>query len=148
LAPTAIALFEELRAHARAVEKALGVAVPWVMASGTAHDGRYDGKSLGHALRRLQRGPDPALALRGVMVTPHDLRRTVRTHLGETLGVPPHVAERVLGHSLGRIVRTYDRGDYLAERRAALERWDAFVQRLVTGAGADVVSLPAAGRQP
>lgn len=63
----------------------------------------------------------------------------MRTHLTESLRVEPHIAELCLGHSLGKIFKTYDQGTYIKERRDALERWDAWVKRLVTGEGAAVV---------
>jgi hypothetical protein len=43
-----------------------------------------------------------------------------------------HIAERCLNHSLGRIAQTYDRGDYLQQRREALEKWAAYLERLVS----------------
>jgi integrase len=52
----------------------------------------------------------------------HDLRRTVRTGLSQ-LSVPPHIAELIIGHSIGGIVKVYDRYDYMAEKREALTRW-------------------------
>jgi hypothetical protein len=51
----------------------------------------------------------------------HDIRRTCRT-LMVKLGVRPDIAERVLGHAISRIAAVYDRYDYLAEKREALER--------------------------
>jgi integrase len=60
----------------------------------------------------------------------HDLRRTVRTGLSQ-LSVPPHIAELVIGHSIGGIVKVYDRYDYLAERREALTRWADHVLTIV-----------------
>lgn len=62
--------------------------------------------------------------------TLHDVRRTVRSGLG-ALGVPPHVAERVLGHSLQGIVAVYDRHDYMPEMSTALERWAAHLASVV-----------------
>src|SRR5262249_47842370 len=58
--------------------------------------------------------------------TPHDLRSTARSHLA-ALGVSVIVAERCLNHSLGGLLSIYDQHDYLTERRAALERWTAFI---------------------
>ena len=101
---------------------------PFVMASGSS-TGRLDDKVLGHALRRMfeKTIADPITRkkiarLRMPKFTPHDLRRTMRTELGK-LGVAPHIAERCLNHSLGRILETYDHGDYLKERSVALESW-------------------------
>jgi integrase len=71
----------------------------------------------------------------------HDLRRTVRTSLGR-LGVLPHVAERVLGHSFGsKVERTYDLHRYLPEVRQALLLWSADLERIVGGGAPKVVSI-------
>lgn len=51
----------------------------------------------------------------------HDLRRTARTLLSQL--APFHIAETMLGHSIGRIVRTYDRYHYLKEQAEAYEKW-------------------------
>jgi integrase len=50
----------------------------------------------------------------------HDIRRTGRTLLARA-GVSRDIAERVLGHVLPGIERTYNLYDYLPEKRAALE---------------------------
>jgi integrase len=73
---------------------------------------------------------------------PHDLRRTCRTWLTK-LGVARHVAEAVLGHSFkSKIEATYDTNDYLAERRAALDRWGAHLTAM--RAGENVVAMKSA----
>jgi integrase len=54
--------------------------------------------------------------------TLHDLRRTVRTGMG-MLGVAPHVAEAALNHLPPKLIRTYDRNTYAAEKKAALDLW-------------------------
>lgn len=64
---------------------------------------------------------DEAVQLKTPWVV-HDLRRTVRTGLGG-LGVLPHVAEAGLNHLPAKLIRTYDRNPYTAEKRAALELW-------------------------
>jgi len=51
----------------------------------------------------------------------HDLRRTARTNFS-TL-TDPHIAEIMLGHSLGGVWKTYDRHDYLKEQAKAYEAW-------------------------
>jgi len=125
-----VGLFEEA--------KRLSGGSPFVMASDSAQ-GRLDDKALGHALRRLFQPIilDPYSGkkiprLDMPKFTPHDLRRTMRTGLGE-LGVAPHIAERCLNHSLGRILETYDHGDYLEERRRALELWSSKVLSYLDG---------------
>jgi integrase len=137
LSPTVAALFEKLRHYAEGS--------PFVMASPLANGGeggRYTDKALIAAMRKLFDGKPPLLEFAEPHPTPHDLRRTVRTHLGETLGIPPHIGERCLNHSLGKIARVYDRADYLDERRAALEKWSAYVARLVAPGEGSVAFLP------
>ncbi len=148
LPAAAVELLKELQAIAKSLmptsakEKGLGPRA--VVASVAAGGGALSEKALNHAMRRLfeaPKGKTPLLKFDGERPTPHDLRRTVRTHLGDTLGVEFHIAERCLNHSLGRIAATYDRGDYLKQRREALDLWAAYVDRLVTGKPAKVVPL-------
>src|SRR6516162_7409740 len=73
--------------------------------------------------------------------TLHDLRRTVRTGLGK-LGVQPHIAEAVLNHLPPKLIRTYDRNTYAAEKRDALDKWASHLKTVVAQAtGANVTSL-------
>ena len=69
----------------------------------------------------------------------HDLRRCCRSLLSRA-GVQPHVAERVLGHSVGSVVaQTYDRHSYSAEIADALKRLARLIEKIVSGEGDDVV---------
>ncbi|MFZ0498062.1 MAG: site-specific integrase, partial [Steroidobacteraceae bacterium] len=74
--------------------------------------------TLNVALERVPHGLRP--------FTLHDLRRTARTQLA-ALGIRREVAERCLGHQLRGVEGTYDRHDYLKERRAALQQWTALL---------------------
>lgn len=78
--------------------------------------------------------------------TYHDLRRTAASGMAE-LKIPPHVIEAVLNHGSGAVsgvARVYNRFDYAKEKRQALERWSAEVQRITAGkAHAKVVELRA-----
>jgi integrase len=58
-------------------------------------------------------------------VTPHDLRRTARTHLtGDRMSVDEITAEHILGHLVGsRQQNTYDLDTYITPKRVALEAW-------------------------
>jgi hypothetical protein len=50
------------------------------------------------------------------------------------LGVPPHVADKILNHQAGTIsgvAAVYQRHDFLAERKEALDRWGAHVEQIV-----------------
>jgi hypothetical protein len=52
------------------------------------------------------------------------------------LGVAPHVADKILNHQAGTIsgvAAVYQRHDFLAERRTALDLWGAHVERVLTG---------------
>jgi integrase len=77
----------------------------------------------------------------------HDLRRTVATGL-QRLGVRLEVTEAILNHVSGSragIVGVYQRHDYAAEKRAALDAWGAHVAALVEAREVDsnVVSIRA-----
>jgi integrase len=73
--------------------------------------------------------------------TLHDIRRTVRTGLG-MLGVLPHVAEAALNHLPPKLIRTYDRNTYAAEKRAALDLWAGHLAVAIAQAsGANVTRL-------
>jgi integrase len=75
----------------------------------------------------------------------HDLRRTVRTGLGK-LGVQPHVAEAVLNHLPPKLIRTYDRNTYAAEKRDALDKWATHLKTVVAQAtGTNVTVLSKGG---
>jgi integrase len=63
----------------------------------------------------------------------HDLRRTCVSGMAR-LGVAPHVADKILNHQSGTIsgvAAVYQRHEFLAERRAALDLWEAHVARLI-----------------
>lgn len=70
----------------------------------------------------------------------HDLRRTARSLLSGA-GVSSDVAERVLGHAVQGVRGTYDRHEYLAEKRDALERLGVAIDRILNPPGANVVDM-------
>jgi integrase len=77
--------------------------------------------------------------------TLHDLRRTVRTGLGK-LGVQPHIAEAVLNHLPPKLIRTYDRNTYAAEKRDALDKWATHLKTVIAQAtGTNVTVLRKGG---
>ena len=77
--------------------------------------------------------------------TTHDFRRTARTHLA-ALGVDPHVAERCLNHKLKGVEGIYNRHDYFAERKAALEGWGQLLEQLEQGESSKVIPIAASRR--
>lgn len=73
----------------------------------------------------------------------HDLRRTAATGMAR-IGTPVRVTEAVLNHVSGTgggIVAVYQRHDYAAEKRQALEAWARQVLRIVEGKAENVVSI-------
>jgi integrase len=61
-----------------------------------------------------------------------DLRRTVVSGMA-SLGIAPHVADKILNHLSGTIsgvAAMYQRHEYLVERKAATEQWDNPVAQL------------------
>ena len=73
----------------------------------------------------------------------HDLRRTLASGMAR-LGVNLPIIEKVLNHrsgSFGGIVGVYQRHDFAAEKRAALECWAVHVEQVVSDERAKVVAL-------
>jgi integrase len=69
----------------------------------------------------------------------HDLRRTCVSGMAR-LGIPPHVADKILNHQAGTITgvaAVYQRHNFLAERKDALEQWGAHVREILTDASSD-----------
>ena len=66
--------------------------------------------------------------------TLHDLRRTLRTHWA-ALGVSKEVAEKYINHISGShsgVTAIYDRYTYYPEMQQAVEKWEAYLQTLVS----------------
>jgi len=65
--------------------------------------------------------------------TPRDLRRTWKTLAGAA-GLSKEIRDRIQNHARRDISsRHYDRYEYMAEKREAMERWAAYVERLLNG---------------
>jgi len=89
---------------------------------------------------KSKRAFDQTLKLKEPWIV-HDLRRTVRTGLGK-LGIQPHIAEATLNHLPPKLIRTYDRNSYEAEKRRALVQWATHLKTIVAQAsGANVTAL-------
>jgi integrase len=139
LAPAAVDQLRELRALADMLGS------PWVLASPVKDDAPISEKAINHAVRALFTG-EPPLTLPGGRARPHDLRRTLRTHVEQTLGYPEALCERILGHARGDQVDTYSAGDDLDRRREALTAWADLVLRLARGGDGKVVPITKAVR--
>lgn len=76
----------------------------------------------------------------------HDFRRTAATRLG-LLGVPRFVIGKVLNHTsltesgLARVTAVYDRYEYDAEKREALDRWAGALAAILQGKPAKIREL-------
>ena len=79
----------------------------------------------------------------------HDLRRTAKT-LMVRAGVRPDISERVLGHVIAGVEGTYDRYSYADEKRDALEKLAAMIERILNPLPSCVATLSEhrAGAQP
>lgn len=62
--------------------------------------------------------------------TPHDLRRTARTHMAR-IGILDEHAEAVLNHAKQGIVGVYNKYKYQQEKKAALIKWEAELMKIV-----------------
>ncbi len=67
-----------------------------------------------------------------------DLRRTARTIMSR-VGVRTKIAEHALGHAMAEIEETYDRYDYLDEKRDAFNRLAKHIERVINPPEADNV---------
>jgi integrase len=70
----------------------------------------------------------------------HDLRRTAKT-LMVRAGVRPDISERVLGHVIAGVEGTYDRHSYSDEKRDALEKLAAMIERILNPLPSNVATL-------
>jgi integrase len=62
--------------------------------------------------------------------TPHDLRRTARTHMSR-LRIPREHAEAVLNHAKSGMVKVYDQYEFDLEKQEALQKWSDELGRLL-----------------
>lgn len=105
--------------------------------AGREPDTNMSDKSISKAVRdRIRTTPlqrrtpqTQSLKLTGGEWSPHDLRRTMASRMGD-LGVAPHVIERCLNHIQHGIVGVYQRQEYLDERKAAFVLWGAKLAEL------------------
>jgi len=65
----------------------------------------------------------------------HDIRRSFATHSTERLGISPVIIDKILNHVTGQVrgvAAVYQHGEYLEDRRKALQKWGNFIQELVS----------------
>ena len=64
------------------------------------------------------------------------------------LGIPPHIADKILNHQAGTIsgvAAVYQRHDFLAEREEALDRWGAHIEQIIANHKSYAVTSDATG---
>jgi integrase len=67
-------------------------------------------------------------------VTGHGFRATARTMLHERLGFDPNIIEAQLAHSVrDSLGRAYNRTEFVEQRRAMLQAWADFLDKLRRG---------------
>lgn len=65
------------------------------------------------------------------MVTNRDLRRTWKTLAGQA-GLSKEIRDRIQNHTLQDVSsKSYDRWNYMREKREAMTRWNTFVTSLL-----------------
>jgi integrase len=86
-----------------------------------------------HAPKGAKAAPMPNWTL-------HDLRRTGKTLMARA-GVRPDVSERVLGQVIRGVEGTYDRHSYADEKRDALEKLSAMIERILPPTATNVATM-------
>lgn len=88
-----------------------------------------------HALTRAVKHITTHLNIKNA--TPHDFRRTGATNItSERIGLPRFIVSRVLNQisdtgGAAAVTGVYDRNEYLAEKRKALEAWANLLKKLI-----------------
>jgi integrase len=114
----------------------------WMFTTGLGGDTPISG--FGRGRERISAAMAAASGEEVAPFTLHDLRRTAATGMA-ALGIAPHVVDKILNHSSGKIAgvaKIYNRFEYLPERKAALEAWARHVESLIRPTPSNVVELP------
>lgn len=119
LAPPVVAILREREDAASEAEERS----PFVFASPRAKDGHRT--TITKAARRLREASS-------VDFIPHDIRRTVASHLA-SVGVQRLTISKLLNHAERGITAVYERHSYDAEKREALNVWAARLEKIVSG---------------
>jgi hypothetical protein len=79
---------------------------------------------------------------RGVIpvVTNRDLRRTWKTLAGKA-GVSKEIRDRLQNHTLQDVSsKSYDRWNYMPEKRAGMEKWGVFVEDMLNKKASEIAA--------
>jgi integrase len=101
-------------------------------------------QAMAYFTRRITGDDDAARTWRADPPSPHDLRRSVETRLA-ALGIAKEVRDRVLNHVQGDVgSKHYNQHRFVAEKRAALMRFEAALTAILAGDGAALADESAA----
>jgi integrase len=134
LSPEALEVVEELKAYRRKSVSLLFSTTGVTPISGFSRAKRLLDEAITKARKEKEMAPLPRW-------TVHDLRRTAATEMSR-LGTSRFIVARVINHADREVTGIYDRNPYLAEKKAALAQWAAYLIRVVTEQPANVASLP------
>ena len=128
LTPLAVEIFKAALADTEKDERGKKVSqTPFVFPGRGTDEAAIDPHAVTRAMSRLM------ASLEIENATVHDLRRTVGTNLAR-LGVSKDIRARLLNHVDGARSVTdavYNQHEFWAEKRAALETWEAELRRIV-----------------
>jgi integrase len=135
LAPLAVEIFEKLP---RLASKKNWIFTTGLGGADTPVSGFGRGRErIAAAMAEMSGGVIPAFTL-------HDLRRSAATGMAALGGIAPHIVDRILNHSSGKIsgvARIYNRYEYIPERKVALEAWALHIERLIRPTPSNVLEL-------
>jgi integrase len=115
----AITVLDKIRAMAPDASES-----KWLFPS-PRRDGPITGPAVDHAMR------DDREAFGTGNATPHDLRRTVASHM-RSIGISRLVVSKILNHAEPGVTAVYDRHSDDAEKRAALAAWGARPDEIIS----------------
>jgi integrase len=150
LSPMAVDLIREQLADVEALAVRKGRAASGFVFPGPGARASVTGAAIAKAVKREEVTKRGRATIMGVEPwTPHDLRRTVATHMEEA-GVSPFVIGHVLNHvsatKASITSRVYARYSYDREKREALDIWADRLAGIVKGAVATVTPIGVRGR--
>jgi len=120
--------------RARAESQRTNAPSVYVFPSGRNRDDGSEGCLTANRLATGLRGTMPYMLAQGVEpFTPHDVRRTVATGMGD-IGVADDLVELTLNHAVRKLKKTYDKSHKIKIRRRAMTAWaDYFAKVMRTG---------------
>ena len=87
-------------------------------------------RAKGKPIVNIRKAAERVVEATGIDFNPHDLRRTAATFVTE-MGIPRLVVSKILNHAEGGVTWKYDRHEYEAEKRDALDRWGKRVDEIL-----------------